>query len=113
MEVAAPLAQDRLEMAQCVVVAIECIRLLFRKCDWLPHCRGREDEIARQREQDSKSKSCLGRADTSYPHGAFPNARGFTGYVDRKLQKRSFASLKSGSMSASLFGSRSISGVSP
>jgi hypothetical protein len=32
----------------------------------------------------------------------FPNAGGFTGYVDRKLQKRSFASLKSGSMSASL-----------
>jgi hypothetical protein len=43
----------------------------------------------------------------------FPNARGFTGYVDRKLQKRSFASLKSGSMSASLFGLRSTSGLSP
>src|SRR6202011_2828079 len=71
-DLAAPFAQDRLKMAQCVIVAIERFRLFFRKRDRLPHCRGREAEIARQREEDSEHKSCPGcGAVASYPHGGF------------------------------------------
>src|SRR5450755_3235018 len=87
IDLAAPLAQDRLEMAQCVVVGIECIRLFFRKCDRLRHCRRRETRIARRREEDSESENCPGDM-PSYRHGSFPDAYGFNACIDRKQQSR-------------------------
>jgi hypothetical protein len=46
--------------------------LFFLKYDRLPYCKGREAEIARRREKDSESKSCLGYGGmTSHPHGGF------------------------------------------
>jgi len=44
IDLAAPLTQDRLEMVQCVVIAIECIDCFFASAIAAP-LPGREDEI--------------------------------------------------------------------
>ncbi len=46
IDLRAPLAQDLLEIASCIVVRVERVRLFFRECGRLSHCGRHEAEIA-------------------------------------------------------------------